>query len=134
MIKPKLKECSECKSLVVLWRSNPPLCKVCAFKVSGTPKKNKSPLKRIKSVSTKKLSVLAEYRALRDAYLKEHKICEHPECKSPSEDLHHAKGRVGDLLTDVRYFKALCRRCHRWVEENPTEAKSIGLSLSRLDK
>ena len=132
MIKPKLKECSECKSLVVLWRSNPPLCKVCAFKTSGTSKKTKSPAKRIKSVSTKKLSELAEYRKVRDAYLKANKICEHPDCKSPSEDLHHAKGRVGALLTDVRYFKALCRKCHRWAEENPDQAKALGISLSRL--
>lgn len=132
MIKPKLKECSECKSLVVLWKSNPKLCKACALKMGDTPKRIKSPVKRIKSVSTKKLSELAEYRKVRDAYLKANKICEHPDCKSPSEDLHHAKGRVGALLTDVRYFKALCRKCHRWVEENPDQAKALGMSLSRL--
>ena len=83
-------------------------------------------------MSTKKLSELAEYRKVRDAYLKANKICEHPDCKSPSEDLHHAKGRVGALLTDVRYFKALCRKCHRWAEENPDQAKALGISLSRL--
>ena len=134
MIKPKLKECSECKSLVVLWKSNPKLCKACALKMGDTAKKSKSPAKRIKSVSTKKLSELAEYRNVRDAYLKANKICEHPDCNMPSEDLHHTRGRVGALLTDVKHFKALCRRCHRWVEENPTEAKSMGLSASRLEK
>jgi hypothetical protein len=85
-------------------------------------------------VSDKKLIELKEYRVVRDGYLSANKICEHPECKNLSEDLHHAKGRVGSLLTDVRYFKALCRRCHRWVEDNPDEAKAIGLSLSRLEK
>jgi hypothetical protein len=84
-------------------------------------------------VSTKKLSELKEYRVIRDEYLAMHKVCEHPECNNPSEDLHHAKGRVGILLTDARYFRALCRKCHRWVEENPTDAKSMGLSFSRLD-
>jgi hypothetical protein len=83
-------------------------------------------------VSDKKLVELKEYRVVRDRYLADNKVCEHPDCKNPSEDLHHAKGRVGKLLTDVRYFKALCRKCHRWVEENPEQSKEIGLSLSRL--
>lgn len=116
----------------MLWRSNPKLCKACALKMGDTAKKTKSPAKRIKSVSTKKLSELAEYRKVRDAYLNANKICQHPDCKNPSEDLHHAKGRVGALLTDVRYFKALCRKCHRWAEENPDQAKALGISLSRL--
>ena len=141
----KLKECSECKEMTYLWKSNPPCCKNCWLKIkasepskskSGTNvhKTTKSSAYRIKSVSDKKLSELKEYRALRDGYLATHKVCEHPECKNLSEDLHHAKGRVGGLLTDVRYFKALCRRCHRWVEENPEQAKALGLSLSRLEK
>ena len=141
----KLKTCSVCGKETMLWKSNPKACKECWLKIkaqeslspseiSKTPKKTKSPSKRIKSMSTKKLSELAEYRKVRDAYLKANKICEHPDCNNLSEDLHHAKGRVGALLTDVRYFKALCRKCHRWVEENPTEAKSMGLSLSRLEE
>ena len=101
---------------------------------TSVQKTNKSPAYRIKSISDKKLAELKEYRVVRDGYLATNKVCEHPECKNLSEDLHHAKGRVGSLLTDVRYFKALCRRCHRWVEENPEQAKSLGLSLSRLEK
>lgn len=141
----KLKECSECKVLGPLWKANPKLCKSCWLKISSykqlkskndtpTRKPIKSSAHRIKSVSDKKLIELKEYRVLRDGYLATHKVCEHPECKNLSEDLHHAKGRVGSLLTDVRYFKALCRRCHRWVEENPEQAKAFGLSLSRLEK
>jgi hypothetical protein len=140
----KLKECSECKEMTYLWKANPKLCKKCWLKISpskplksksGTPtsKTTKSPAYRIKSVSDKKLVELKEYRVLRDEYLATNKVCEHPECSNPSEDLHHAKGRVGSLLTDTRYFKALCRKCHRWVEENPTDSKSMGLSFSRLD-
>ena len=141
----KLKECSECKVLGPLWKANPKLCKSCWLKISPskqlkskndtpTRKPIKSSAHRIKSVSDKKLIELKEYRVVRDGYLSANKICEHPECKNLSEDLHHAKGRVGSLLTDVRYFKALCRRCHRWVEDNPEEAKALGLSLSRLEK
>ena len=139
----KLKECSFCHKETILWKANPKACKQCwlqykASETSSQPKQynvsktKESPLKRIKSVSTKKLAELKEYRIVRDGYLASNKICEHPECKNLSEDLHHAKGRVGNLLTDVRYFKALCRRCHRWVEDNPEQAKALGLSLSRL--
>lgn len=139
----KLKTCSICDKQTYLWKSNPPSCKDCWLKIKAqdqssepksykVPKKKESRSYRIKSVSDKKLTELKEYRVVRDRYLAEHKVCEHPDCKNPSEDLHHAKGRVGSLLTDVRYFKALCRRCHRWVEENPEQSKEIGLSLSRL--
>jgi hypothetical protein len=140
----KLKECSECKEMTYLWKANPKLCKKCWLKISPSKtlksksdtyvhKNTKSSAYRIKSVSDKKLVELKQYRLLRDEYLATHKVCEHPECSNPSEDLHHAKGRLGSLLTDTRYFKALCRKCHRWVEENPTDAKSMGLSFSRLD-
>ena len=140
----KLKECSFCHKETILWKATPKACKQCwlQYKASeplsqpktyNVSKTKQSPLKRIKSVSTKKLGELKEYRVVRDEYLATHKVCEHPECSNPSEDLHHAKGRVGILLTDARYFRALCRKCHRWVEENPTDAKSMGLSFSRLE-
>jgi hypothetical protein len=130
--------------MTYLWKANPKLCKKCWLKISPskplksksgipTSKTTKSLAHRIKSVSDKKLVELKQYRLLRDEYLATHKVCENPNCSNPSEDLHHAKGRVGGLLTDTRYFKALCRKCHRWVEENPTDAKSMGLSFSRLD-
>lgn len=139
----KLKECSFCNKETILWKANPKACRSCwlqykAQESSSHPKEyNLSKTKqsrsyRIKSVSDKKLAELKEYRVVRDGYLDTHKVCEHPECKNLSEDLHHAKGRVGSLLTDVRYFKALCRRCHRWVEENVNEAKKLGLSVDRL--
>ena len=140
----KLKECSICKEQTILWKSNPKACKSCWLKIKAQeslshsdstklPQKPKSRSYRIKSVSDKKLVELKEYRKKRDAFMKG-KLCEFPECKEKATDLHHAKGRTGSLLTDERYFKALCRSHHRWIEENPTDAKSMGLSASRLDK
>lgn len=128
------KICSFCGDLVVLWKANPKACKDCWAKHKGSYVAPSKPSKKIKSISNNRLKDLSEYRYVRDNYLGEHKVCENPNCSNPSEDLHHAKGRVGGLLTDVRYFKALCRRCHRWVEDNPEEAKALGLSLSRLEK
>lgn len=48
-----------------------------------------------------------------------------------TEDIHHAKGRVGLLLFDVRYFKPVCRSCHTWLENNPNEAIKLGLTERR---
>ena len=138
----KLKECSVCKKQTMLWKSNPKACKECWLKIKAQeslstsdntklPQKPKSRSYRIKSVSDKKLTELKEYRKKRDVFMKG-KLCEFPDCKEKATDLHHAKGRVGALLTDVRYFKALCRKCHRWAEENPDQAKALGISLSRL--
>lgn len=89
---------------------------------------------QIKKQSDKEIKRLAQYRKVRDEYMREHPICEYPGCNNPSTDLHHGAGRQGKLLTDTRYFKALDINHHRWAEENPIEAKELGLSFNRLDK
>ena len=141
----KLKICSFCQKETILWKANPKACKQCwlqykaseplsqpkTYKVSKT---KQSPLKRIKSVSTKKLNELNEYRVIRDRYLKNNPVCEYPNCTSREVELHHRKGKVGRLLCDDTYFCSLCRAHHRFVEENPEQAKALGLSLSRLEK
>lgn len=86
----------------------------------------------MKSVSDKRIELNKEYSKVRLEYLKEHPICEFPNCTKKATDIHHSRGRTGGLLTDKRYFKALDREHHRWVEEHPKEAKEIGLSLDRL--
>ena len=140
----KLKECSQCHQMVYLWKSNPKLCKSCATSTSKrpilSPSKQRSPSEpilskvKIKSVSQRRLLALKEYRVVRDAYMRDHKICEYPECNSPSTELHHSKGRIGKLLTDPLYFKALCHAHHEWAEKNPILAKELGLSVDRLSK
>ena len=140
----KLKECSICNKQTVLWKANPKACKECWLKMKAQesssetkpyklPEKKKSSSYRIKSVSDKKLVELKEYRKKRDAFMKG-KLCEFPECKDKATDLHHAKGRTGSLLTDERYFKALCRTHHMYIEQKPELAKELGLSMSRLEQ
>jgi hypothetical protein len=41
-------------------------------------------------------------------------------------------GKIGDDYLDVNNFIALCRVCHVWVENHPTEAKELGFSKNRL--
>ena len=93
-----------------------------------TPKKRSF----IKPISDKQASKLAEYRVVRDAYLKANPVCQFKGCTSRDVCVHHAKGRVGDLLSDNRYFRSLCDHHHKLIELKPTLAKELGLSLNRL--
>jgi hypothetical protein len=92
--------------------------------------------KAIPVFSEKHKKKLAEYRILRDQFMKEHPMCQASLicCTGLSSDLHHKAGRVGKLLTDTRYFMAVCRSCHSWIETHTQEAKDLEFSLSRTDK
>lgn len=96
----------------------------------------KKPLERkpvkIPKVSAKQLDNLKKYRRARDKYFEEYPICEFPGCNSNKVTLHHSRGRVGSFLCDKRYFKSLCWPHHQWCEENPIEAKKLGLSGNRI--
>lgn len=61
------------------------------------------------------------------------------------DDVHHKMGRIGyadewarekdiSLLLDVRFFLAVTRQGHEWIELHPEAAKAKGYSLSRLAK
>jgi hypothetical protein len=73
------------------------------------------------------------YLKVRKEFIKG-KTCEFPDCKKLATDIHHSRGRRGDMLTDTRYFKALCRGHHLRVEAKPNEAKQLGLTESRHKK
>lgn len=55
-------------------------------------------------------------------------------CTKVATEIHHSKGRIGANATDVTTFIPLCHSCHRLVEENPQQAKELGLSKPRLKK
>lgn len=52
-------------------------------------------------------------------------------CERLATDIHHKKGRLGALLTDLNHFAALCTQCHYWVEHNRTAAIQEGWLESR---
>lgn len=82
--------------------------------------------KRINPISPKKKEINALYAKRKRLYLKLHPICE--AChKAKATDLHHSRGRSGQLLVLAQYFQALCSTCHRWVHDNPKEAQAKGL-------
>lgn len=88
-----------------------------------------------KPVSKKLSQMKTVYNHLRKDYLDEHPYCEAriPECTYMATDIHHMQGREGKALNDVSHFKAVCRSCHNWIENNPAKAKELKLSVSRLN-
>lgn len=86
------------------------------------------PLKRKKKlnrVSSKQKSRLERYYPIRNAFMEEYKVCQI--CRNfQATDLHHRKGRRGNLLFDTEWFMALCRTCHDWVHNNIKQAKEMG--------
>lgn len=100
-----------------------------------TPKTALSkPQKRIKPFSDKHLEKLAEYKRRRNVFMADNPICmaKLEGCTREATECHHSLGRLGDLLTDVKYFKAVCHNCHVIIENEPLRAKELGLSGTRF--
>lgn len=113
-----------------------------ALKNAGKPKKQQKPIPK---KSKKKQVEDLQYSVLRIEFLgkPENKIC--PIYGLPTTDIHHKKGRIGfadqwardnniSLTLDTRFWVALSRKGHDYVEDNPEWAKENGYSLSRLAK
>lgn len=107
-------------------------------KNDGTPmvyKKTKK-VKFPKIVSTKRKVEQKQYSIERYIFLTENEICQAGikyVCTGASTDVHHMKGREGDLYLDKDNWLAVCRSCHQYIELHPKEAKERGFSKSRLD-
>lgn len=109
-------------------------CPVCGEGKGGAKNgNNRNGRVRIKRVSKKRASQEVEYRVVRLEYLNKHPICQVHNCGNKSEQVHHKKGRIGKLLTDKRYFLAVCDACHKYIELHPAWSKAHGYSESRLN-
>lgn len=102
------------------------------FKVVSKAKKVPDP---IKQASDKQSVLNRAYSTIAKAYKSTHPICQAAliGCTKITEDVHHMGGRGVNLLNEDK-FLAVCRHCHTILEENPTMAKALGLSISRLSK
>ena len=106
------------------------------FRPVPKPVKQEKPVnKRIKPRSTKRVKQEREYAKLRIEYLEAHPLCEGQltGCTGIAECVHHSRGRIGNLLTDVRYFKASCHNCNMRAETHPLEALQKEFSIKRLN-
>ena len=57
-----------------------------------------------------------EYSKKQLLFLENNPTCQVRGCESSATEVHHKKGRIGDLLTDERYFLAVCRPHHLYIE------------------
>jgi hypothetical protein len=152
MIKAKEGKCADCKNKTRLIAER---CQNCYWKnrkkVKESEAKELEPTEEIKekkvitvsrnkkkyiipNQSAKRRSQNVLYLKKRRIFMEQYKTCQAKlfNCTILSTDLHHKKGRVGDLLTDERYFLAVCRSCHDYIEAHPIIAKENGFSLNRL--
>ena len=101
--------------------------KYCRIHLTETFK----PSKLVNKVSDPLKEAQREYKKLAKTFITLHPKCAVKGCQRPSECIHHMKGRIGDLLTDTRYFLAVCLPCHQKIETHVSWAREMGYSLSR---
>lgn len=124
-----------CKHCGEIWRQYNSLdkCKCqrkqIEIKRSSFASKIHKPIKRVSDKKTLD-DIIYKSERIKFLMLPENKIC--PITKQPTTDVHHSKGRVGSLYLDKKYWIALSREGHKFVEENPILAKENGFSLNRL--
>lgn len=87
--------------------------------------------KPIKKMSKKRSIENKEYLKIREQFLKDNPIC--AVTGNQATEIHHMKGRIGSLLTDVRYFLPVSRIAHQKIEDNPVWALFQGYSLIRTN-
>lgn len=100
----------------------------------SAPKPKRVPVNKVSDKQKERLEIY-------NARVKEWKV-ENPKCKATinefctkeTQDNHHMKGKIGELLFDEKYWLPCCRSCHDYIGQHPLDALKRGLSLSRLAK
>jgi hypothetical protein len=64
--------------------------------------------------------VVARIPELRDGMMYGHPI------SARLNEVHHKRGRRGELLLDDRHWMAVSKQGHRWMHEHPNEARGHG--------
>lgn len=77
----------------------------------------------IKRVSKKQAAKNRKYAKRRKEFLID-KFC--PVTGGVATEVHHIRGRVGDLLLDETYWLAVSTEGHRWIHNNVAEARKKG--------
>lgn len=141
MIESKKKLCDGCNSLQYIWKNagGKRFCKQCSNN-TGVAKlsiiKPTAKLKPIAPRSQKRSKEERLYTAKRIIFLSEKPMCEAcipGICTHNSTDVHHKKGRIGELLLNILYWLSVCRACHDWIETHPKEAVELGFSIKRIN-
>lgn len=100
----------------------------------GESSEEQPPKQRFQKLPNRKPERVAqerEYARLAKEHLAANPVCVWPGCCAPAVECHHARGRTGPLLTDIRYFRGLCQHHHLYATCHFREAEALGISLSR---
>lgn len=54
-----------------------------------------------------------------------------PDCRGLADEVHHRKGRDGDLVDDVDLLLGTCWACHRFIHSNPALSYERGWMIRR---
>lgn len=102
---------------------------------SNKPRSEVKKKKSINPISNKQKTLLAEYRVVRDEFMKANTICQAKleRCTYEATDLHHKRSR-GKYLSVVKYFMAVCRNCHTEIHEKSEQSYRLGHLISKLEK
>jgi hypothetical protein len=101
------------------------------------PPKSKPRIAPIRKKSKKQISRDSKYMKIRNQFLSENEYCLgkiNTDCTYLATEVHHGKGKIGELYFDTKFFIPLCPSCHRYIEVHPVEAKKLGFSFDRLTK
>ena len=137
-MKAKRKLCVGCDKEQFIWKSEGryKYCKSCWLTKVPTKPLKRTPIKPSQKPMRKKSSKMAAldtvYSALRKVYMDKYPLCcaRLEGCSLSSADIHHKKGR-GKHHNDTSTWLAVCRPCHIWIEEHPTQAIELGYSMKR---
>jgi hypothetical protein len=128
MIKPKQGYCTECGNTEPI----PIIKDKCQYHYwQGKRKRIAVKPVLIKPISDSQSKRLAEYRKVRDEFMKTKNVCEVFGCYNKPTDLHHKKPRAYHLC-DVSIFMAVCRPCHTKIESEDSWARENGYKLNHL--
>ncbi len=110
------------------------LCASCAHAQRKSERQSKKVkiITPVKKITAKRSAQNQEYLKLRKEYMEAFPACEVEDCHNKSKELHHKKGREGDLLTDTNYFMAVCPGCHQRITTDSAWAIEKGYSYSRI--
>jgi hypothetical protein len=80
---------------------------------------------RLRPMSKKREAASKEYTAKRSLFLQQRPACERCQ-RRPSRDVHHVEGRYNGAYLDASTWKAVCRACHDWIHQHPSDARASG--------
>lgn len=107
----------------MIYRRTKPRPKALWVQIKGAPEKR--PKVRMRPISKSRAKQVKLYSKLRKIHLLEVRVCE--ACRSrPATEIHHKRGRIGELLNDRTHWLSVCRICHNLIHRAPKWAAQQG--------